>query len=223
MTPYFTDGTVTIYHGDCREILPTLEYDCVVTDPPYGVDLGSHAGATEKRAGYLIKQGYDSYDDTLENLRSVVVPAIALALTRAKRGAVWCAGSRIREFPEASCVGGVFMPSGVGRNAWGFTNMAFVLLYGSAPGLENGAHHTAIRSTATAEKNGHPCPKPLAWMTWLVGLAVAAGETVVDPFMGSGTTLRAAKDLGRKAIGIEIDEKYCEIAARRMSQQTLAL
>jgi len=69
--------------------------------------------------------------------------------------------------------------------------------------------------------NGHPCPKPLAWAKWLIAKSTA--QTVLDPFMGSGTTLRAAKDLGRKAIGIEIEERYCEIAAKRMSQMVMEL
>lgn len=223
MKPYFDDGTVTIYHGDCREILPTVSADVLVTDPPYGVGLGEHQASKDRRGKHLFKSGYASYDDTLDNLRDIVVPACALALERTKRGAIWCAGSRIREFPEPAHVGGVYMPSAVGRSAWGFTNIAFVLLYGVAPGLQNGSKHTAIRSTDTAEKNCHPCPKPLSWMTWIVSLAAASGETVIDPFMGSGTTLRAAKDLGIRAVRIELEEKYCEIAARRMSQQTLGL
>ncbi|MDD5304003.1 MAG: site-specific DNA-methyltransferase [Elusimicrobia bacterium] len=70
---------------------------------------------------------------------------------------------------------------------------------------------------------GHPSPKPECVMRWLVDELSEPGETVLDPFMGSGTTLRAAKDLGRKAIGIEIEERYCEIAAKRLSQQVLPL
>ena len=95
------------------------------------------------------------------------------------------------------------------------------MFYGSAPNLHLGAHATVIRSSEPSEKNGHPCPKPLGWMLWLVGLASLPGETIIDPFMGSGTTLRAAKDMGRRGIGIEIEEKYCEIAAKRMSQECL--
>ncbi len=95
------------------------------------------------------------------------------------------------------------------------------MFFGSAPGLEKGARATTIRSTESSEKNGHPCPKPIGWMLWAVGLASRQGETVLDPFMGSGTTLRAAKDLGRRAIGIEIEEMYCEVAAKRLSQECL--
>jgi len=80
---------------------------------------------------------------------------------------------------------------------------------------------TSITSFDTADKVDHPCPKPIRWVTWLTSMVSQEGETVLDPFMGSGTTLRAARDLGRKAIGIEIEERYCEIAARRLDQAVL--
>jgi site-specific DNA-methyltransferase (adenine-specific) len=77
--------------------------------------------------------------------------------------------------------------------------------------------------TVGDDAKGHPCPKPLRWMTWATSLASLPGETVLDPFAGSGTTLLAAKSLGRRAIGIEIEERYCEIAAQRCSQEVLGL
>jgi DNA modification methylase len=89
-----------------------------------------------------------------------------------------------------------------------------VLFYGKDPKMPN-AYANGKISTATAPDNGHPCPKPLQWMVWLVNRCSFDGETVLDPFMGSGTTLVAAKQLQRHAIGIEIEERYCEIAARR--------
>jgi len=76
---------------------------------------------------------------------------------------------------------------------------------------------------AISDGAGHPCPKPVALFRWLTDQLSDANETILDPFMGSGTTLRAAKDLGRKAIGIEIEERYCEIAAKRMAQTVMAL
>jgi len=72
-----------------------------------------------------------------------------------------------------------------------------------------------------SERNGHPCPKPLEWMIWAMQLGSMEGEIVLDPFAGSGTTGRAAKDLRRKAILIEREEHYCEIAASRMAQMVL--
>jgi site-specific DNA-methyltransferase (adenine-specific) len=220
--PYYAHAGITIYHGDCREILPYVSADVLVTDPPYGVNLGNHSTATETRSGFLVKAGYASYSDTSENFTAIVVPAVALALERTGgRGLVFSAHTGLRLLPAYDALGGVFLPAGCGRNVWGFTNLALCALYGGAPELEKGARATAIRSSDAAEKNGHPCPKPLRWMTWAVGLATVAGDTVVDPFMGSGTTLVAAKNLGRRAIGIEIEERYGEIAAKRLAQETL--
>lgn len=219
--PYFNDGTVTIYHGDCRDVLPLLSADVLVTDPPYGVNLGNHSAANDKRARHIAKGGYASYDDTPENFKAIVVPAVCTALAMTKRGAVFVAAHMAWNLPPPSAVGGVFLPSGVGRNAWGFASLAHVLLYGSAPRLELGCKPTAIRSTEHASSTEHNCAKPIGWMTWIVGLAAEPADTVIDPFMGSGTTLRACKDLGIRAVGIEREERYCEIAARRMSQQTL--
>ncbi len=224
MKTYYEDSAVTIYHGDCRDILPNVSFDVLVTDPPYGVDLGNHrdSGETRKDVG-LKKRGYASYCDTHENLKMIVVPIITKALKRCDRGVVFCAGHRIHDFPRPDAVSGFFLPSGVGRTKWGFQNFAHFLLYGGAPDLHKGCHHTGWASTELCEKNGHPCPKPKGWMHKVIDLATREGETIFDPFMGSGTTLRAAKDLGRKAIGIEIEEKYCEIAANRMAQEVLDL
>jgi site-specific DNA-methyltransferase (adenine-specific) len=105
----------------------------------------------------------------------------------------------------------------------GFTTMQPILYYGKDYRAGKGALPSGKAVTEASEKNGHPCPKPIGAWSWLLDKVSQEGETVVDPFMGSGTTLRAAKDLGRKAIGIEISEEYCEIAATRLSQEVLPL
>jgi DNA modification methylase len=222
MKPYYEETGITIFHGDCRDILPHLPMvDLVLTDPPYGVNLGNHGAANEKRPQYLAKGSYASYDDTPENLLSIVVPAVTLALSKATRGIVFCAGGKIGHFPEPRAIGGVYLPAGCGRTAWGFQNLATAMFYGSAPHLERGASPTVLNSSEDADKNGHPCPKPLGWMAWAVKLGSDDGDLILDPFMGSGTTLVAAKRLGRRAIGIDIEEKYCEIAVDRLRQQSL--
>jgi len=223
VTPYYEADGITIYCGDCRAVLPGIAADVTVTDPPYGIGLGDHQGTALRHDGHhLVKQGYVSYDDTDENLRTIVVPAIstALAITNG-RGAVFVAGGKIGAFPEPACVGGIYLPSGCGRTCWGFTNFWPCLMYGGAPDLQKGSRHTVLKSTEAVKPNGHPCPKPIGWITWIVDLASRTGETVLDPFMGSGTTLVAAKQLGRRAIGIEREERYCEIAVRRLAQGVL--
>jgi len=224
-SPYYDEGGITIYHGDCREILPAIPMcDLLLTDPPYGVRLGNHTDAKRIRPGVgLKKQAYESYDDTLDNFISIVVPAVTIALGAVSRGIVFCADKNLRLLPAPNAISAIFLPAGLGRTPWGFRNLAHFALYGTAPDLNLGAKNTAIRSTEAAEKNGHPCPKPLGWMKWLVTLGSRQGETVLDPFMGSGTTLVAARLQGRRAVGIEIEEKYCEIAVKRLAQGVLDL
>lgn len=218
--PYYVDEAVTLYHGDAREILPGVTADVLLTDPPYGISLGSGGvGGSGPRHG-LAKSGYSTYEDTYEAYMQVVVPVIAHAVGMTTRAAVFT-GPHLQELPKAAAIGGIYSPAGAGRHPWGFKTFLPVLLYGTAPLLNLGARPNVIRSTVKAEQNGHPCPKPIEWMRWLVDLVSLPGETIIDPFAGSGTTLRAAKDLGRKAVGIELDEHYCEIAAQRLSQGVL--
>jgi site-specific DNA-methyltransferase (adenine-specific) len=211
----------TMYMGDSRDVVPTIAGPYVlVTDPPYGVNLGDHLAAKDRRRNrVLVKDAYNGFADTLENLRTSVVPCVEAALTVADRGAVFCAGTRIREFPEPSAVGGVYLPAGCGRSSWGFTNFAHVLFYGKAPDLEKGARPTGISSTETAESNGHPVPKPVGWMLWLVTLTSRVGDVVLDPFAGSATTGIAAMRAGRRFVGIERDPEYFRIACDRLKAE----
>jgi DNA modification methylase len=218
--PYYQQGGITIYHGDCREILSEIDADVLVTDPPYGMNLGKHSGAHDKRSRELRRGSYESYEDTPENYKSIICPAISMSLSLCDRGAVFGYAPSIWCLPAPDALGGIYIPAANGRSPWGFQNLAPVLFYGVAPDLHLGAKQTTIRGNGRAPVElGHPCPKPIEWMLWLIGLVSRPGETVLDPFMGSGTTLRAAKDLGRRAIGIEIEERYCEIAARRLAQE----
>lgn len=222
MKPYYEHAGITIYHGDCRDVL-VPECDLMLTDPPYAVGLGNHLGARDGRSDHvLVKAGYASYDDTVENLRGIVVPAVSRLLGRVTRAIVFCAGQHINEFPKPNVIGGIFFPAAQGRNCWGFASLATAMFYGSGCRVELGSKATVFSSTAASEKNGHPCPKPINAMKYFVNLGSEPGNLVLDPFMGSGTTLVAAKILGREAIGIEIEERYCEIAAKRLSQEVLA-
>ena len=219
MTPYFQDDAVTIYHGDAAAILPDMAGFVLVTDPPYGVALGIKKDMRSGKHG-LGKGAYHGFGDTYEEWTATVLPIIRLAVQAAKRAAVFT-GPHLQEQPKATAIGGIYCSAGCGRHAWGFKTFLPVLFYGTAPNLQNGAKPNTIASNARAEANGHPCPKPLEWMTWLVGLCSEPGDLILDPFAGSGTTGRAAKDLGRKAVLIEREERYCEIAASRMAQGVL--
>jgi len=217
---HIADG-VSLYLGDCRDVMPTLnDVDLLITDPPYGVNLGTHLASKDRRTDrVLVKDGYASYSDTPENYRAVVVPAIemALSLTKDGRGLVFGVPPAIWHLPAPTAMGGVYLPAACGRNTWGFSSFVHALLYGRAPNLHMGAKHTAIESTETAEKTGHPCPKPLSWMKWAIALASTPGETVLDPFMGSGTTGMAAVQLGRRFVGIELEPNYFDLACKRVA------
>lgn len=225
MKPYYQEDGITIHHGDCAAILPQLDTgDVIVTDPPYGVlepgDLNPRIRDDRGGKHGLVRERYASYTDTYANFVAEIVPRLQLALSRAKRGAVF-SGPHLQEQPKAVAIGGIYLPAATGRHQWGFKTFLPVLFYGFDPLLHLGARPIVLRSSATADEPGHPCPKPIEWMKWLIGRVSIEGERIIDPFCGSGTTLQAAKDLGHQAIGIEIEERYCEIAAKRLSQGVL--
>ena len=99
----------------------------------------------------------------------------------------------------------------------GFNDWEAMLVWGSPPSQM----HDHFQTRCGFEPNGHPCPKPIEWADWLISRATLAGGAVIDPFAGSGTVLESAKNLGRRAIGIEIEPKYCEIAVKRLRQEVL--
>lgn len=212
-----TIGSCRLILGDCLEVLPTLgPVDAVVTDPPYGIDLGVEKDMRGGTHG-LAKQPYASYEDTFGNFVGKVVPALNVAIEAARRAAIFT-GHHIHEQRKPDALGGIYCPAANARHCWGFKSFLPILLYGTAPNLNLGSKATALYSTETVDRReiGHPVPKPLGWMKWMVDLASLDGETVLDPFMGSGTTGVACVKLGRKFIGIEIDEGYFNIACERI-------
>ena len=210
MTPYYEHAGIRIYHGDCREIGPLLCATVLITDPPYGVEFeGKATKHTTKRTG-----GYTTGDDA-----AVGPSVVANVLNRVARGAVFTGNRNLFDYPRPNDVGCVYCPSGAGIGPWGFVCFHPVAFYGVRPSSQ--LFPCSMESFETVKPNGHPCPKPIGWMRWLVGLTAQANDVILDPFCGSGTTLRAAKDLGLAAIGIEIEERYCEIAAERLRQEVL--
>lgn len=219
--PYYQDNAVTIYHGDCREILPTLgPADLVLTDPPYGID-GSRGGGNTSRGKGVYEA--DGWEDTPEYIRLVCVRVIEWAVENVGRVVLTPGQNHLRDYPQPTAMGAFWVPADVGFTSWGRNTWTPILYYGKDPRAGVSQVPTGRLMTETPRVTGHPCPKPIEPWKWLLNKASLPDETVLDPFMGSGTTLRAAKDLGRKAIGIEIEERYCEIAANRMSQSVMEL
>lgn len=230
MKPYYEHAGIRIYHGDCREVMASwpecFRVNVIVTDPPYGIGLVTKTSDHQSRfLGRERKRASVLYDDDPGRIADLLSEAIPMALSRAERGLIFPGQAMLRVYPEPAAMGCVYLSNGAGRCAWGFQCMHPILFYGQDPWLQagKGGRPNSFRADQpNHEQIDHPCPKPLPWMKWAIGRAsVAENDTVLDPFMGSGTTLRAAKDLGRKAIGIEIEEKYCEIAAKRLSQEVL--
>lgn len=236
MTPYYERDGIVIYHGDCREILPTLsQVEHVITDPPYDERTHAHA-RTAKRGvpGQDARKGlvgggigieFDPIDPTW------VTP---LLIGAASRWVIaFCALEMLGHY--ACCAGSAWVRACVWARTDGAPQFSgdrpaqasdgVAVMH--APGVRRwnggGSRGLWLDSTKYAEEREHPTQKPESLMRRLVSLFTDPGETILDPFMGSGTTLRAAKDLGRKAIGIELSERWCEVAARRLEQTVLPL
>ena len=204
---YYSDEFVTLYHGDCRDILPQLTADVLITDPPYGVDFNGKA-TKSKAPG---SGGYTTPD-------SAIGPeVVAMALPMVKRGAVFSGNRLLQAYPRAQDIGCVYCSAGAGMGPWGFVCVHTILYYGKPP-KRVGSRPASLQSFETSHVDGHPCPKPVGWLEWLITHAADVEDIILDPFVGSGTTLVAAKHLGRKAIGIEIEERYCELAVSRLGQ-----
>jgi site-specific DNA-methyltransferase (adenine-specific) len=209
VTPYYEDTTsgITIYHGDCREVVQEIRFDVVLTDPPYGT------GAI----------AYDIFVDTMANwqpladwLTNLVQPmAFTLSHRRIfdlKRQPQWLGcwdkvftGGivHIGASPTWEPICFYNLPAGDrGRKRW-----------------DDVFRYAVNGHPFTQEQVAHPCPKPITLYQRLI--TILPEGVIFDPFIGSGTTLRAAKNLGRQAVGCDISERYCEMAAKRLSQSVM--
>lgn len=212
MKPYYQDSACTIYHGDCREILPDLAFDLILTDPPYGIAHPTNyasrgRGSLAPCSDYPPVRGDEEPFDP-GWLMHFDKPTLLFGANYFAPLLPACSGWVVwdKQRPDD-------LDQATAELAWtNFVKGVRVFRY-----LWNGM----IRKGEEALQ--HPTMKPAALWTWVLSLRWTPPGTVIDPFMGSGTTLRAAKDLGRKAIGIEIEERYAEVAANRLSQEVLAL
>lgn len=224
--PYYCDESVCIIHGDCREILPTLpKVDLVLTDPPY--EKEAHAAMRRTRSvveGRLevTDMGFKAIDETTRAFICALECKWLLAFCQAEAVGKYqeLLGAKYRRpmvwiKPNSS-------PQFTGdRPAMGYESIVCAWMTTGKSVWNGGGRRGVFTVNSTGYDHEHPAQKPVRLMTDLIQLFSNGGETILDPFMGSGTTLRAAKDLKRKAIGIEIEEKYCEIAALRMRQEVL--
>lgn len=220
MKPYYDHAGITIYHGDCREIISKLpKVALVLTDPPYGIDadnrkriLSRGTSSAKWKRGGTTDYGESKWDKVAPSTQWVET-----VIQCGNQGIVW-GGNYFWLQPQRGWLVWDKLNTGdFAQCELAWTNLdQSVRLFRF---LWNGFQRAGEAAGVVRE---HPTQKPVELMRWCLGFAPDA-KTILDPFMGSGTTLRAAKDLGRRAIGIEIEERYCEIAARRMAQEVLAL
>jgi DNA modification methylase len=213
LNPYYEHAGITIYHGDCREILPQLpKVDAVITDPPYGIFKRQDDGVMFGKQTIYSKDKSASQwdmrpdDELLRTLKTI-----------APKWVIW--GGNYFADALGSCKSPLIWNKETGDNSYADGECAWSNVAGTMRIFTHqwcGAFKDSERGMAAV----HPTQKPEIVMRWCIKLSGVEG-TILDPFMGSGTTLVAAKNLGRKAIGIEICEEYCEIAARRLSQEVL--
>jgi DNA modification methylase len=197
---YECDG-ITIYHGDCREVLPYLpKVDFIYADPPYGVGKADWDGAY--LTGWELEALAKSERGMVVNCGTKALPIIIPAL-----------GEHFKDLFYA------WNKNGMTRTPIGFMNVIMAVVAGK---VEMGQNFCQFVIRDLTRKN-HPSPKPIEYMECIVQRFSKPQQTILDPFMGSGTTLVAAKQLHRKAIGIEIEKRYCDIAIKRLSQGVLDL
>lgn len=223
MKPYYDEDGITIYHGDCREVLPFLDpVGLVLTDPPYGIVPGA---ATWRNNGAVIADiGEEEYNAEVKQWRELT--RLSQSAFVVEFGKVWRIQGAwealgLERFHEYHIVKTAPPPS-VRPTFVSAIESAMVMRRGDAR-WKGGGYVPNVWKGMSPNRQGnglHPTQKPVE--PFRVLIEVLADGMVLDPFMGSGTTLRAARDMGRPAIGVEVSERYCEIAVQRLAQGVLS-
>ncbi|HET6841378.1 MAG TPA: DNA methyltransferase [Candidatus Angelobacter sp.] len=223
MKAYYQEKGISLYHGDCRDVLHDIESESVemaLTDPPY---LVSYKGRWGSKQGTIKGDAEASWIAPVfvELWRILVADALCFSFYGWPHADTFMTVWKLvgfRPISQIVCV----------KNVWGldyFTRSQHETAYLLAKG-KPAKPHTAISDVVDWQRVRaplHPNQKPLATISKLMEAYTRPATCIVDPFVGSGTTLVAARNLGRRAIGIEVEERYCEIAARRLSQATAEL
>lgn len=212
---YYQDDAVTLWLGDAKEVDLPLD-QAVVTDPPYGINLQTHYGGGIRRGAYDVPgKNYPPVAGDDRPFQPDWWLHFSFTL-------LWGADHFARRLPDVGRWLAWDKRCGVIPNRdQGDCEFAWC----SVPGASRMFRHVwdgMVKDSERGESRQHPTQKPEALMRWCIGFAPET-STILDPFAGSGTTLVAAKRLGRKAIGVELSEKYCEVSARRLSQGALDL
>lgn len=235
MKPYYDEDGISIYHGDCRDILPTLgKWDVVFTSPPYNLSDPARNKKPTGTSYSALGEGYETYGDDMPHHEYVawqreIIGQLWDGLTDA--GAIFYNHKQICRdglarlpfelVPDRAMLRQVIhwdRGSGHIQSYW-YPRVEWILLLARPDFRLNQLGVFDLWRVPFDTTSEHPAPFPIGLPTRAI-VSTTAG-LVLDPFAGSGTTLRAAKDLGRRAIGIELSERYCEIAAKRLAQGVL--
>ncbi len=213
--PYYQDENCTIYHGDCRDILPDLpKVDLVLTDPPYGIGEAKNNNQSRGVLCNAKDYGIFNWDNSTVNW-GLMWELICLG-----KSAIVFGGNYYPMPPSSKWI---VWDKDNGANDFADSELAWTNLKGSVRNYKFRWQGMLQENMKNKEYRQHPTQKPVPLFIWCIEQADKNKEveTILDPFMGSGTTLRAAKDLNRKAIGIELEERYCEIAVKRLQQEVM--
>lgn len=228
MKPYYENGGIAIYHGDCRDVLPELDQqpDLVLTDPPFFMPATHYQSRVQYQRAW-------SDTTILATFWAVVLDKCLLRLKRTGHFIAFCNGDSYpvfypemyRRFDFLKCLVWDKGHVGLGRVWRNQHELAIAARWNTSEFFEDGRLRADVfefKATPSADRD-HPVEKPVDLLMWLIQPTTAIGSLVLDPFAGSGSTLEASKLSGRRAIGIEGEEHYCEIAARRLEQSVLPL
>lgn len=237
MTPYYQDDACTIYCGDCRDVLPGLgrgESSAMIVDPPYAIvnQFGTQSRLDGNRVLQFEWDGPECLPVVIEGLRlgCESLPKTAAVFAFAGLDSIGATVDVIRSFgftvkpaawvkecPAPACKGN-WWPSGFEIACYAYRGSPY---FGDANPKRSNVFYSDSYRHGQPGKVDHPTQKPLGMIRHIIQSVVPVGGQCLDPFMGSGTTLVAAKLEGRRAVGIELNEKYCEIAANRLAQGVL--
>ena len=221
MKPYYEEPAGVIYNADCLDILPKIpekSVDLVLTDPPYGIGQMRTGGITKHR---LHKTKYSKFEDNPEYVKRVCVPAIEICIRKFGRVIVTSGYNCLKYYPDWDGMGCIYMPATVSMQLWGSGDFQPILYYGRPFDIGKRIHKCSYSLSEPPSCKDHPCAKPFKLWKKILSNRSQDDSIILDPFLGSGTTAIAAKQLGRQFIGIEIEEKYCEIAVQRLQQEML--
>jgi len=224
MNPYYQDELTTIYHGDCAEIAPSLgRFDLLLTDPPYGIGESSRkqktrGGVVGFKGKIKAKKFIPASDFGFNEWDKMTPPTELIEKLRdqSKHQIIW--GGNYFQLPPTSCI---LVWDKEQSGDFADCELAWTNLKKAVRKFTYRWNGMLQEPGKPKEKRLHPTQKPQALIYWCLDFAPEA-KTVLDPFMGSGTTLLCARNRGKTAVGIDKDERYCEIAATRLSQRVLS-